>query len=103
MTAIYARTSVHRDDPPPSSEEFGIKPGTERVMCKRSCLDVDGLGSTLDEVFAPDTNIFTANFYSELNKDRILKLDDDYMDDEGGKNEGGEARNLTSVTTATTK
>jgi hypothetical protein len=89
-------------------------------MCKDSCatgfVGRKGLEATINEVvlsgtvFGPENVdlpekkwIFNARFYSEPNKERILKLDDDYMDEEGGKNEEGEARNLTSVTTATTK
>jgi hypothetical protein len=78
---------------PPADEEFGIKPGKEGVMCKSSCIkDVDFF---LQPFFSTNgDSILRANYYSEPNKNRILNLDEDYLDGEGKR------RNLRTVATA---
>jgi hypothetical protein len=93
---------------------ISVPEGKSGVMCKDSCapgfVGREGLESTINKivlsgtVFGPENVdlpdkrwIFNARFYSEPNKKRILELDDDYMDG------NGEARNLTSVATATSK
>jgi hypothetical protein len=83
--------------------EFTVPEGTEGVMCKDSCIDVGFIFQPITSMLGEQKgeSILRARQYSGPSKNRILSLDYDHRDKEDGDPEdGNEARNLTSVSTA---
>jgi hypothetical protein len=90
--------AIHPGDLDGDGTRFEVEPGEDGVMCKDTCTNLDDtditVGVDVTSVFPSNKNIFTADFYSEPNKNRILNIDRDHKDDEG------DARNLATVSTA---